>query len=53
MGIKNIVSLVTDKNGELIAFHLENGFTSVGKLKGVAVKFGKSVGVIFLIKRLN
>lgn len=51
-GFENIVSLVTSENTASVNFHLSHGFVKEGELNEVARKFGKTVGVIFLRKKL-
>ena len=52
-GFDHVVSLITSDNAASAAFHLKHGFCKVGELNGVAVKFGKRLGVSFYLKALN
>lgn len=51
-GIENIVSLITSDNEASIAFHRRRGFSLSGELDNVAFKLGRSVGIVFMKKRL-
>ena len=51
-GITNIVSTITDENENSVRFHEKHGFKQEGYLHGVAVKFGKQVGVYYYRKPL-
>lgn len=51
-GITNIVSIITDENENSVRFHEKHGFKQEGYLHGVAVKFGKQVGVYYYSKPL-
>lgn len=52
LGFVNIVSVVTSENLPSVRFHLHQGFREVGLLPDIAVKFGRSLGVYYLLKKL-
>ena len=51
-GIENIVSLIANDNEASIAFHRRCGFSLSGELDNVAFKLGRSIGIVFMKKRL-
>ena len=52
MGIRNIVSLVTEENEHSKAFHTRHGFDTVGTLSKVGVKFGRWLDVVLFQKKI-
>ncbi len=52
MGIKNVISLITEENALSVAFHEKHGFRPVGRLEKVGVKFGRSLDVLYYQKSL-
>ena len=53
IGIRNIVSIVTEENAKSIAFHERHGFQRCGELCKVGEKFGRSLSVIYYQKALH
>lgn len=53
MGYQVVYAIVTDENRESIAFHKAVGYTQVAHLKNCAWKFKKSLGIIYLEKRVE
>lgn len=52
LGIKNIISIITDENVGSISFHETVGFEFVGYLKNVGYKFNKCLGVKYYQKKI-
>ncbi len=52
-GIESIVSLITSDNAPSVAFHRRRGFSLAGELDNVAFKLGRSIGVVYMKKRLT
>ena len=52
MGIRNIVSLVTEENEHSKEFHTRHGFDTVGTLSKVGVKFGRWLDVVLFQKKI-
>ncbi len=52
LGYKNIISLITEENENSKIFHEKMGFSCVGKLEGVGIKFGKKLSVSYYQKIL-
>ena len=52
MGIRNIVSLVTEENEPSKAFHARHGFDTVGTLSKVGIKFGRWLDVVLFQKKI-
>ncbi len=52
MGIRNIVSLVTEENEHSKAFHTRHGFDTVGTLSKVGIKFGRWLDVVLFQKKI-
>ena len=50
--IKQIIGAVSSDNDAAIKFHLSNGFAQVGRLPDAGQKWGKSLDLIFMQKRL-
>ena len=53
MGYQVVYAIVTDENQESLAFHKAVGYTQVAHLKNCAWKFEKSLGIIYLEKRVE
>lgn len=53
LGIKNVVSIITQANDASVKFHEKNGFVNEGRLCGVAEKFGNVYDVIFMRKEIK
>ena len=51
--IRNLVSVITSKNENSIAFHEKNGFVLKGELTGVGLKFGEWLDVRYYQKELE
>ncbi|MFR3310795.1 MAG: N-acetyltransferase family protein, partial [Christensenellales bacterium] len=47
-----IVSLIANDNEASIAFHRRCGFSLSGELDNVAFKLSRSIGIVFMKKRL-
>jgi len=53
-GIREIVAAVSDQGAEAsIALHQSLGFVEVGRLGGVGHKFGRSLGTVYLQRKLT
>lgn len=52
MGIRSIVSLVTEENEPSMAFHARHGFDTVGTLSKVGIKLGRWLDVVIFQKKL-
>lgn len=53
-GIREMVAVVSDKGAEAsVALHEKLGFEEVGRMGKVGVKFGRSLGTIYLQKHLR
>ena len=51
-GITNIVSIITDVNAASVKFHEKHDFVREGRLHDIAIKFGKSCGIYYYLKKL-
>lgn len=51
-GVENIISIITATNENSIRFHEKNGFSCVGTLENVAIKFGQPLSVKYYQKRI-
>lgn len=51
--VRDIIATITTENTVSIAFHEKMGFRMAGRLEGVAEKFGKRLGVVFMQKTLK
>ena len=52
MGMTSLVANMASKNIPSIHFHLQNGFTEVGRLKNAGSKFGEPFDVLWMQKML-
>ena len=52
MGLKNIISIITEGNEPSLKFHAKHGFLKVGELKNVGLKFGKTLSVTYMQKEI-
>lgn len=52
-GLRNIISIVTEENARSIAFHEKHGFTEVGRMRKVGLKFERWLDVVFYQKVLE
>jgi phosphinothricin acetyltransferase len=52
-GVKNILASVVSRNETSLAFHLKNGFTEAGRLRGIGKKFGEYFDVVLMQKTLE
>ena len=50
MKIDKLVADISSENSRSIEFHKKNGFSIVGQLNDIGNKFGRSFGVIYMIK---
>ncbi len=51
-GVENIISIITATNENSIRFHEKNGFSCMGTLENVAIKFGQPLSVKYYQKRI-
>ncbi len=51
-GITNIISIITEENARSVSFHSKHGFSLVGRLEKVGVKFGRTLDVLYYQKTL-
>ncbi|WP_259607796.1 MULTISPECIES: GNAT family N-acetyltransferase [Microbacterium] len=48
-GLRQVIAVIADEGAEAsIALHRKAGFADAGALRGVGVKFGRDLGVVFL-----
>lgn len=52
-GILDVIAVITDENLPSLAFHESMGFVRAGAFPGVAYKFGKRFGVVYMQKKLK
>lgn len=52
-GLRNIISIVTEENARSIAFHEKHGYTEVGRMRKVGLKFDRWLDVVFYQKVLE
>ena len=52
-GYQVLYAIVTDENTGSLAFHRAVGYTQVAHLKNCCWKFGKSLGIVYLEKRVD
>lgn len=52
MGLRNIISVITEHNRPSIAFHERHGFALAGKLDATGYKFDRWLGVFMYQKRI-
>ena len=52
LGLRNIISVITEHNRPSVAFHERHGFTLAGKLDAVGYKFDRWLGVLMYQKRI-
>lgn len=52
MGIKHLLADISSENNESIEFHKRNGFNQCGKFDNIGKKFGKSFGVVWMLKEI-
>lgn len=53
LGIRNLVAIVTGENQRSLRFHEKMGFAVAARFPEVAEKFGRRIGVVYMIKRLG
>ena len=53
LGLKDMISLITEENERSLRWHSKHGFKTVGLMEGVAEKFGRRFGVYYLQKRID
>ncbi len=51
--IRDVIAVVTEENPGSIAFHEKMGFTIEGRFKGIADKFGRRFGVVYMQKNIQ
>ncbi|MBQ8972476.1 MAG: GNAT family N-acetyltransferase, partial [Clostridia bacterium] len=52
MGVRNIMSIISMDNEESLKFHEKHGFIQAARFEDIAEKFGRSLGVVYALKRL-
>jgi len=52
MGMTSLVANMASKNRASIQFHLQNGFTEVGRLQNAGSKFGEPFDILWMQKML-
>lgn len=52
MGLRSIVSIITDTNRPSVDFHEHHGFSRVGALGGVGYKFDRWLGIVIYQKHI-
>lgn len=52
MGIKTLISIITEENNQSLEFSKKHGFECCGKLKNVGYKFNRWLGVYFYSKSI-
>lgn len=52
-GMKKLVVDICDENSQSLAFHLKHGFVEYGRLSNCWHKFGRDVGIVYLVKDLQ
>lgn len=51
-GLRDVIAVITDENENSLAFHRHMGFKEAGRLNGVADKFGRRFGVVYMQKTI-
>ena len=51
-GIKNVISIITEENSPSLTFHEKHGYSVCGDFPAVGYKFGRWLGVKYLIKAI-
>lgn len=52
IGIKNLISIITEENQNSMNFHRKNGYYEKGHLEKVGFKFGKWLDVVIMQKKI-
>ena len=52
-GIRTILANISSRNESSLQFHLKNGFSECGRLKGVGEKFGERFDVVWMQKEVG
>jgi L-amino acid N-acyltransferase YncA len=52
-GIREVIAVIVEDGAASLALHRRAGFSDVGRLKNVGVKFGRDLDVVFLQKSLT
>jgi len=52
-GLRDVIAVITDENEASLAFHTRMGFREAGHMVGVADKFGRRFGVVYMQKTLQ
>ena len=52
-GIRDVIAVITDENSNSIAFHEHMGFVPAGRFEGVADKFGRRFGVVYMQRKIQ
>lgn len=52
-GLRDVIAVITDENETSLAFHARMGFHEAGHMNGIADKFGRRFGVVYMQRTLQ